>query len=239
MIRFNYISEKDFGLTVKDIQRDILPQFNNITYSKRGGDGLRFVKKSLGERTVKIEFHLKNAKTLEELQDKAQLLAEWFNVDQPCRLEFDDMPGRYLMAMPSSQMDLSQIYTYGTASIALTAFDPYYYSVDATELTLTGNGMLHNISTAPCAWELELVFSKPVERPEVYIGDIRLKFNANVTRTDVVAVNSNGVITINGKRNYNVISYLSKLGELKPGDSDYAIPDGATATFVFTSKFIR
>lgn len=239
MIRFNYISEKDYGFTVKNIQRDVVPKFNNITYSRTGGNGLRFVKKSLGERSIKIEFHIKNAKTLEELQDKLQLIAEWFNVDQPCRLEFDDMPGKYLMVMPDGLIDSSQIYTYSTVSVSLIAFDPYYYDVDRTELSLTGTGCLHNISTAPCSWELELVFNKGVTRPEVNIGNIELRFNTDPKQSDVITVNSEGVITINKTKNYNILSYLSKIGELVTGDSDYSIPDGVTATFKYTNKFIR
>lgn len=239
MIRFNNISEKDYGLTIKDIQRDILPQFNNITYNRRGGDGLVFVKKTLGERTIKIEFHIKNANNLRELQDKARKLAEWFNVDQPCRLEFEDIPGLYLMAMPSGQMDFSQIYTYGTASVTLVAFDPYYYSTQPTVLTLNRAGTFNNTCTAPCSWQLELRFSKDIERPDIQMGTTRLKFNVNVTTNDVVVVDYNGVITINGKRNYNVISFLSWLDMLYPGTVDYSIPDGVIAKLTYTKKFVR
>lgn len=239
MIRFNYISEKDYGFTVKNIQRDVVPKFNNITYSRTGGDGLRFVKKSFGERSIKIEFHIKNAKTLEELQNKLQLIAEWFNVDQPCRLEFDDMPNRYLMAMPEGTIDASQIYTYATVSVSLIAFDPYYYDIDTTELVLTGSGYMHNISTAPCGWELKLNFSQGINRPEIYVGNIILQFNTDLRQSDVVTVNSDGVITLNGDKNYNILSYLSKISELSAGDSDYSIPDGVTATLKYVNKYIR
>jgi predicted phage tail component-like protein len=115
MISFNGITDTTMGLTVKNIERTVLPPVSNRMVTRSGVDGAINFGSDLGVREFVIEFQSKETLTLEELQDKRREVAAWLFPDrEEHELTFDDEPDKYYLVKVEGDTDLEQIIEYGS-----------------------------------------------------------------------------------------------------------------------------
>lgn len=131
MISFNGITEISLNLTVKDIERAVLPPVKNRLVSRSGVDGAIDFGADLDMRTFKITFQSKETLTKETLQTLRMNVAAWLFPDRfTHQLTFDDEPGFYYMAKIDSGTEINQILEYGSFSVDFVCPTVEIYSTD-------------------------------------------------------------------------------------------------------------
>ena len=239
MFSYNSIRPDDLGVSVKDLQRTITPVLGSVSRTNRGGSGSTFIKRTVGERTTRITLQIKGAKTFEELQTISTRVAEWFNVEEPKKLVFDDMPNKYLLAIVDGSVDLSQIHTYGIMTLTLISHDPHYYANAQTTKTLTGAGTFNNQSTMRTYWEMSVKINANMSGVQLTLGDSIIKLTGDYKTNDTVFITSDGLVQYNGKKNLSKLALDSKLKRLGVGQVSYNLPANTTATLRYRGVYIN
>ena len=238
MIRFNEVSANELGVSVKDIQREVIPSFNIIKYSNRGANGSRFVKRTIGERTISVTMHIKEANDLVELQRAVEGVARWLCVDEPKPLILGDRPDVYCLAIPTGGVSLSQVNTYGEFTVDFLCLDSNVYSINETQLTLTSNGSFEYNGTLPASWEMELNITSSLTEFALVLGDSNLTLNGGYKSGDKLVIDSLGVVLYNGVKNNQRLTLKSKVNRLNLGVVSYSIPSGVNATLKYHDTYI-
>lgn len=239
MFSYNSIRPDDLGVSVKDLQRTITPVLGSVSRTSKGGVGSTFIKRTVGERNTQITLQIKGAKTYQELQTIATRVAEWFNVEEPKKLVFDDKPNKYLLAIASGELDLSQTYTYGIVKVKLVSHDPHYYASAQTTNTLTGTGTFTNQSTMRTYWEMTVKFNSNMSGVQFALGDSIIKLTGDYVANDAVFITSDGLVQYNGRKNMSKLTLDSKLKHLGVGEVSYTFPANTTATLRYRGVYIN
>lgn len=144
-------------------------------------------------------------------------LAEWLVTKDIAPLTFSDEPGRtYWCIVEGSIDDLSRFAYTRRGTIRFLCF---YTTGESKNITVTPTPQQHEITgQTETPWEIEVNFTEPASRFELWAGDIYFQLNYDFIAGDKLTVSYEGrQVWLRDMDLRKVVSMSSHFEELKPG----------------------
>lgn len=235
MITFNGVSLAELGWTVQSINRPASPTLSINSYTSTATMGTTFRSREIGEREITVSVH-RVARSLEELQTNIRELVDFLCTPEPCPLAFDDIPGFYFMAIVSGQVGVSQTRSYGCVSITFKCNDPMLYANEPQNITITNGGVCRWLRSQYQHWVLTITVKNATTKMNVGIGNTNITLNGNFVTDDIIEIDTDECIKLNGEYAPHLLSFDSRIYPLIVGDNTCKMSDGITAILSITEK---
>ena len=233
---FNGHHCSEFGLAVKNRNRQLLPAVNDRYLEIPGRHGSYHFPGELQDRVIELECAFMGA-SRENLREKAREIAAWFYTKEKAVLSFDDEPGKYYYAKLDGAIDTEQLSVLATFSLVFRC-EPLAYGEDE-EVFFEGNtALVNNQGTFEALPVFSATFTSTASEWKVSLGTKYIRVVHSFQVGDTLEVNcATGAVLINGGRALDKLDWQnSEFFALPPGENTLAITPTGICTAMVTFK---
>src|SRR5699024_9993967 len=161
-------------------------------------------------------------------QMKRELKA-WLKGDnwKVSKLEFEDNPGKYLLARLGSDAEINDLFTHGETSIAFHCSDPREYDTDLTELSYSEsdfNVPYEGLEKASTVLTVTVPEAIPRIRIEHSQSGKSVTLTGSFVQGDIILIDHDKkLVKVNDKITMKLVDYSTEWLYLDTGDNDFKI----------------
>lgn len=234
-VTFNNSDLNDY-LIVKRIKESILPPINTIRKTIPGRAGTRYVRKTLGERQIKIDVEIP-ASCFSSREETINTLASILYTEDEKELKLRD--SKTYLASLDGDTNLENIVFHGAGTLIFIATDPIAYGELKTITDIAGKEIL-NTGTYPTKGKITIEIAEAAEELEVTLlntGEF-LYVEDDFATEDVIVIDlEQEYITKNGSSAMDKLYLESDFFELPVGEFELSVSSG-TASLEFRERWL-
>jgi predicted phage tail component-like protein len=234
-VTFNNNDLNDY-LIVKRIKESILPPINTIRKTIPGRAGTRYVRKTLGERQIKIDVEIP-ASCFSSREETINTLASILYTEDEKELKLRD--SKTYLASLDGNTDIENIVYNGVGTLSFIASDPIAYGEKITEEDISSEELTNN-GNYPTTGKITITIGETLESLEVSLvgtGE-HIYIDDDFVATDVVVIDLEAeYVTKNGYLIMNKLSIDSDFFKLPPGKFTITVSSG-TADLEFRERWL-
>lgn len=233
---FNGHHCSEFGLAVKNRNRQLLPAANDRYLEIPGRHGSYHFPGELQDRVIELECAFMGA-TRQELREKSRQIAAWLYTKEKAVLSFDDEPGKYYYAKLDGAINLEQLFVLATFTLTFRC-NPLAYGAEVQADFVSDQATITNPGTFEALPIFNATFTAIASEWKVTLGTKYVRVVHSFQVGDTLEVNcATGAVLINGGRALDKLDWQnSEFFSLPPGESNLTVtPAGVSDTTVIFS----
>jgi len=209
---------------INEIKRNIFPDFELDTKMFPGNVGEVLVRKRIGRRLIEVTMTLKS----DNLEDKADDLADALASDFPVPITFEDQPGFTYYGMVQSSINKEDlIKNIGRVTFVIACLDPYKYYYESIASTSTGSVDIY-IENEPTLPVMDITINQAFSNLHISNGSKTLGIIWNFVIGDT--------INIDFEKEKIIINNELKMVALDLENPDYFYLEKGTNTITFSNN---